>query len=198
MGVESKPRRRSKRIRKQRQPTRKVPLVQRQSLRVAVSKSLKDVQPASDLAKFKIHSRNFATIRKSPSPTQESDSTFDEDTRKARDLSDLSNLIPSGQPDWYKIRRIVGQRLAYYLVEWEGIDPATGRNIPLEFSDMFTLRQIYQTDVSGPARREWHALQNAGKVRRARCGTLVLGDAQDSKVYEEAWQRSIKRSCGLL
>ncbi|KAF7537501.1 hypothetical protein G7054_g3685 [Neopestalotiopsis clavispora] len=187
MGVESKPRRRSKRIRKQRQPTRKVPLVQRQSLRVAVSKSLKDVQPASDLAKFKIHSRNFATIRKSPSPTQESDSTFDEDTRKARDLSDLSNLIPSGQPDWYKIRRIVGQRLAYYLVEWEGIDPATGLNIPLEF-----------TDVSGSARREWHALQNAGKVRRARCGTLILDDAQDSKVYEEAWQRSIKRSCGLL
>jgi hypothetical protein len=133
MGVESEPRRRSKRIRKQRQPTRKVPLVQRQSLRVAVSKSRKNVQPSSDLARFKIHRRDFATTQKSPSPTQESDSTLDEETRKVRDLSDLSNLIPSGQPDWYKIRRIVGQRLAYYLVEWEGIDPATGLNIPLEF-----------------------------------------------------------------
>ncbi|ETS75556.1 hypothetical protein PFICI_12500 [Pestalotiopsis fici W106-1] len=183
MGVEAKSRRRSKRLRNIRRPIHKVNPIQRQSLRIAIKRSLEDAESFSHVG------RDVIAIRGSPSPIEDLDTTIVDNVIEVQDLSDLSNGIPSGQPGWYKIRRIVGQRLAYYLVEWEGIDPATGQNFPVEF--------VYQSDVNGPARREWHALQNAGKLRRARCGTLILEDAKESVVYEEAWKRSIRRSCAL-
>ncbi|KAK6209021.1 hypothetical protein LQW54_006621 [Pestalotiopsis sp. IQ-011] len=183
--------RRSKRLRNWRRPTHSIASVQRQSLRVAIRQSLEQHQPVDAVAGSSgssIDSRESSPPGASSSSEEGSSITDTESQKSPVQSPGQFNGIPDKKPGWYKIKRIVAQRLSYFLVEWEGMDPDTGLDWPLDF--------VYRTDVSGAALRAWHEIQNAGGLQRARCGTLIMEESQGSVDHEEAWQRSIRQACG--
>lgn len=128
--------RRSKRLRNRRRPTHSIASVQRQSLRVAIRQSLEQYQPAvavADSSDSSIDSRESSPPSTSSSSDDDSNITDTESQKSPVQSPGQFNGIPDKKPGWYKIKRIVAQKLNYYLVEWEGVDPDTGLDWPLDF-----------------------------------------------------------------
>lgn len=128
--------RRSKRLRNRRRPIHSIASVQRQSLRVAIRQSLEQHQPVGAVAGSSgssIDSRESSPLCASSSSEEDSSITDTESQKSPSRSPGQFNGVPDKKPGWYKIKRIVAQRLNYYLVEWEGVDPDTGLDWPLDF-----------------------------------------------------------------
>ncbi|KAK9418327.1 putative Chromo domain-containing protein [Seiridium unicorne] len=183
----------TKRIRKSSKSRRvsNITDVQRQSLRIAIRDSLRTAQQN---AVDSTGTTSDAIISEDSPVRQDRKVDFDrkqfsagKSSQDSQGPSDHSCGIPAGRPGWYQIRGISAQRLGYYLVEWKGLDPITGKEWPADF--------VHHSNINGAALQEWHSLRNAGKLKRDQYGTLVREEAAPAQYYEDAWQRSIRQAC---
>ncbi|KAM0811666.1 putative Chromo domain-containing protein [Seiridium cardinale] len=137
----------TKRIRKSSKSRRvsNITDVQRQSLRIAIRDSLRTAQQnAGDST----GTTSGAIISEDSLVRQDRKLDFGgkqfaagKSSQDSQAPSDHSYGIPAGRPGWYQIRGISAQRLGYYLVEWEGLDPIRGKDWPADFvSVVFELR----------------------------------------------------------
>jgi hypothetical protein len=111
---------------------------QRQSLRIAILQSLVTVQRHNAINSNVMAAEDIAASKLAAPQKKNNELPL----KTLHGPSDDSYGIPAGRSGWYRIQGIVAQRLSYYLVNWEGINPETGKDWPADFVRNFFLSPL--------------------------------------------------------